>query len=235
MIFSTWEELETSYCSNRKDNPYHEEFAVRRYNPSPQSDHAAFRLVFLKKVLKDPRNKTLHRKGRFIWCKNINYEGLSDDGFRQISFTVDKGQKKFIVAENNVLSVPAKVYVHNNRYFRSKEKTFYPFSTVFGYKNTRNMMARNANYDKDEFHDLILSDSPYKPGTLVAPRRGYFYPIRDPQQKHNNSSNDEHPCGIILGRSLVDDYMGREFYRVRFGATTYERVHPIQLEIVNEV
>ena len=98
-----------------------------------------------------------------------------------------------------------------------------------------NMMARNANCDKDEFYNLVASDNPYKPGALVAPRRGYFYPIRDPQQKHNNNLNDEHPCGIILGRSFVDDYIGREFYRVRFGATTYERVHPVQLEIINEV
>ena len=46
----------------------------------------------------------------------------------------------------------------------------------------------------------------------------------------------QHPCGIVLGRSFDrDDYMGREFYRVRFGDTTYERVHPVEMEIINEV
>ena len=45
-----------------------------------------------------------------------------------------------------------------------------------------------------------------------------------------------HPCGIVLGRSLpVDSFAGKEFYRVRFGDTTYERIHPVQMEIINEV
>ena len=34
---------------------------------------------------------------------------------------------------------------------------------------------------------------------------------------------------------MNEEFIGREFYRVRFGDTTYERVHPVQLEIINEV
>ena len=45
-----------------------------------------------------------------------------------------------------------------------------------------------------------------------------------------------HPYGIILAPSFNNtDYSGREFYRVRFGGTTYEKVHPVQMEIINEV
>ena len=134
MIFSTWEELETSYCSNHKDNPYHEEFASRRYNPSPQSDHTAFRLVFLKKVLEDPTNKTLHRKGRFIWCRNMNYEGLNGDGLRQISFTVDKGQKRFMVAETMFYLFQLKFTFIITDIFDQKKRHFIPFLRSLGIK-----------------------------------------------------------------------------------------------------
>ena len=48
--------------------------------------------------------------------------------------------------------------------------------------------------------------------------------------------DQQHPCGIILGKEIIDDkFIGKEFYRVRFGNTTYEKVHPIQMEILNEV
>ena len=59
-----------------------------------------------------------------------------------------------------------------------------------------------------------------------------------PAKKINKeiSSSQEHPCGIILGPSRNDnEYVSREFYRVRFGGTTYEKVHPVQMEIINEV
>ena len=117
MNFPTWGELIDLYCASRGDNPYYEEFANRRYNPSSMSDAHACRLVFLRPVLDTPGNKTLRRKGRFIWCKNFRYEGRNKDGFRQLSFTVDKGRKRFIAAENNILCVPAKSYVLNNRFF----------------------------------------------------------------------------------------------------------------------
>ena len=235
MNFSTWEELQDSYCSNPVENNYYEEFSNRRYNPSPQDDRTACRLVFLRKVTENPTNRTLHRKGRFLWCRNLQYEGVGNDGLRHVSFTVDSGKKRFKIAENNILSVPAKAYVHNNRYFRSKEKTFFPFSTVFGYDKALKMMAYGGGYDKSDLRDLVSHDCPYKPGTLVVPRKGYFYPMVTPPHKAPLSLQAEHPCGIILGRAFIDDYMGREFYRVRYGETTYERVHPVQMEIINEV
>ncbi|MCS5550919.1 MAG: hypothetical protein NZ811_05325, partial [Gammaproteobacteria bacterium] len=91
--------------------------------------------------------------------------------------------------------------------------------------------------DKDltinHFLELAKEENPYRPGTLVAPRLGYFYPTVSPPDANYLAA---HPYGIILGPSLVNDVSaGREFYRVRFGATTYESIHPVQMEIINEV
>lgn len=45
-----------------------------------------------------------------------------------------------------------------------------------------------------------------------------------------------HPVGVVLGRARnVSPHSGRELYRVSFGDTIYEEIHPIQLEIINEV
>jgi len=243
MSFPLWSELIDYFCAQESvrtpatstPNPFYEEMANRRYNYSPASDRAAFRLVFLKEVLQQKGNNTLRRNGRFIWCKNLRYEGRNNDGWRQISFTVDNGQKRFTASENNILCVPSKVFVNNNRYFRQKEKTFSSFSSVFGYKNSFNMMAKNSGCSKKEFEKIVTSDSPFKPGTLVAPRLGYFYPQMSGHDHTTTDTTQQHPCGIILGPSFIDNYIGQEFYRVRFGSTTYERVHPIQMEIINEV
>jgi|TARA_R110000744_G_scaffold212885_1_gene331809 hypothetical protein len=241
--FPTYEQLINQHCSVERfynpitmiteSNPNYEPIAKRRYNYSPSSDVTFVRLVFLKGVLQDPTNKTLVRKGRFIWCKNLKYEGRSLDGLRQISFTVDKGSKKFLITENNIMCLPAKIFVNNNKYFRSKDKTFVAFSSVFSYKNTISMMLKNSELEEEEFLDLIAEDNPFKPGALVAPRLGYFFPERS--TRNPEPVGEEHPCGIILGPALLNDYIGREFYRVRFGSTTYEKIHPIQMEIINEV
>jgi hypothetical protein len=45
-----------------------------------------------------------------------------------------------------------------------------------------------------------------------------------------------HPVGVVLGRARnVSPHSGRELYRVSFAETIYEEVHPIQLEVINEV
>lgn len=250
MRFPSWGELFDYHCGVKRDsldhfpggeNPLYEQFSQRRYNYATGSDTTCCRLVFLKEVLDDPVNKTLVRNGRFIWCRELKYEGLSGKGFRQISFSVDNGKKRFIVAENNILCLPSDIFVSNNRYFRAKGSTFTPFSSVFGYRKTIAMMCKNSELPAEELREKIKSENPFRPGTLVSPRLGYFFP--DQPQVPNNYPQvaypnllEEHPCGIILGRgTLNDDRSGREFYRVRFGGTTYERVHPVQLEIVNEV
>jgi hypothetical protein len=233
--FPTWEHLSQYYCAREYKNPYFEKFACRRYNSSSATDRSACRLVFLKAVLEDPVNKTLCRNGRFIWCKNFRYEGRTAGGLRQISFTVDKGNKRFQISENNILCIPSKVYISNNHYFRPKATTFAGFSTVFSYRHVLTSMVRNSSLERDELLHLLEADNPYKPGSLVVPRLGYFHPystvlasIKEPRA--------EHPCGIILGKTFVkDDCVSKELYRVRFGSTTYERVHPIQMEIINEV
>ena len=240
-MFRTWKELTSHHCSRRsisssyrsEMNPYYEDFAQRRYNYSPNDDFDACRLVFLKGVLENPTNKTLVRNGRFIWCRNLTYVGLSSAGLRQIEFTVDKGNKVFRVSENNVLCIPSAGYVNNNRYFRTAEKTFLPFSSVFKYENTLKMLARNANITVDEMKQITIQDNPYKPGTLISPRMGYFYPDQVAHQKERPIVlEEEHPCGLILGPSFIDNYLGRELYRVRFGNHTHEKIHPVQMEII---
>ena len=253
MNLPTIAELKDCYCTSRvfryapddrrrwghsnldtKENSHFEEFSIRRYNYAPGSDTHAIRLVFLKDVLKNPTNKTLRRNGRFIWCKNLEYEGRSDDGFRQISFTVDDGKKRFQISENNILCIPSKIYVNNNRYFRNNNNTFGNFSSVFSYENCIKILAKNQQLDNQSFKELISKDSPFKPGTLVCPRKGYFYPAMADSKTEGSS---KHPPGIVLGPSFVgkNDFIGKEFYRVRFGDQTYERVHPVQMEILNEV
>ncbi len=214
-------------------NIYYEPLSCRRYNYSPADDTHACRLVFLNSVLQDPSNNTLVRGGRFIWCKNFKYEGIGCDGMRHLSFTVDKGRKRFQVSESSVLCVPSKTYINNNRYFMRKEKTFIGFSSVFSYANVLDLMTLNTSESKEELLERIHNDRPYKAGVLVAPRLGYFYPASFDQQ----DVLLEHPYGLVLGPSLSNDEdFGREFYRVRFAGTTYERVHPVEMEIIkNEV
>ncbi len=237
MIFPTWGELISGFCTQR-DSVHYEDFAARRYNYAPSLDEDVCRLIFLKDVAADHQNKTLRRKGRFLWCKNLSYEGINAEGYREISFSVDTGRKRFRVSELNMLCLPSTLCVPNNRYFRSKSGLMHPFSSVFAYNKTLKIMSYSAGTDRESFAKKVTEDAPYKPGTLVIPRQGYFHPEIDP----NNFSVKideaaEHPCGIILGPSLrmKNAYMGKEFYRVRFGDTTYEKVHPVQMEIVNEI
>ena len=237
MTFSTWGDLIRDFCSIKNSSSFYEEFSTRRYNYAPSNDRFSCRLIFLKDVLKNKQNKTLRRHGRFIWCRGLRYEGRNEDGVRSISFTDDKGQKRFCVGENNILCLPSNICVQNNRYFKAKKKTFLPFSTVFSYKNTLSMMIKNGDCNESELLTMLEADSPYRPGTLVAPRHGYFFPDIDPKKLDKEISSEQpHPCGIILGPSMVENkYVDKEFYRVRFGNTTYERVHPVQMEIVNEI
>ena len=245
MTTPTWDELIHHHCSLKWHkvggetvrNLFYEDMATRRYNYAPSKDALSCRLIFLKDVLKDPNNKTLVRKGRFIWCRNLKYEGRAPAGLRKISFTVDSGKKRFVVRENNVLCLPAKTFINNNRYFRKKETMFKAFTSVFGYKNTMNMMLKNSDLAREDFVKRISEDNPHKPGTLVSARQGYFHPASSASQLPPSEEWDkEHPYGIIIGPSFDNnDYAGREFYRVKFGGTTYERVHPVQLEIINEV
>jgi len=109
---------------------------------------------------------------------------------------------------------------------------------VFSYRNALKMMAKADNSDTISLKERLKHDNPYGPGTLVIPRVGYFYPRVSPRKHrspefHRRDLEIEHPCGIILGPSLLDnDYVSKEFYTVRFGDTTYDKIHPVQLEIV---
>jgi hypothetical protein len=236
VTFPTWGELMNGFCIHRQ-SVYYEDFANRRYNYAPTLDNEACRLIFLKDVLKNDDNRTLQRQGRFIWCKELQYEGRNSHGYRQLSFSVDHGKKRFLTSERNTLCLPSTLCVSNNRYFKSKSKLFHPFSSVFAYEKTIKMMADATHLTQNDFKAEVLHDSPYKPGTLIIPRRGYFHPEVDPNNINVEIKEDEaHPCGIILGPQLIENkYVAKEFYRVRFGATTYERVHPVQMEIINEI
>lgn len=237
MPIPTWGQLVDNFCSNRKDNPHYEEMAVKRYNFAAYDDMHSCRLIFLKGVLEDKNNKTLRRKGRFIWCRNFQYEGVNREGFRSISFTIDKGKKRFHVGENNILCLPSSICVTRNRFFNSKQKIFSSFSTVFSYDRSMSLLAKGSRYSLENLRTMVQNDNPFRPGTLVMPKVGYFQPsINTNELNKEISSGREHPCGIILGPSIADgSYVSREFYRVRFGNTTYDRVHPVQMEIINEV
>jgi len=237
--FPTWQQLIDTYCYKQwikingrpLPNPHYEHLASRRYNFSAIEDEGSCRLVFLNPVLKDPRNKTLVRGGRFIWCRNLNYNGLNEEGFRTISFTVDQGSKVFTVSERNVLCIPSNNFINNNRRYGGKEKIFRGFSSVFSYKNTLDMMSNAKNIKREDLLRLIENDNPFKPGTLVTARMGYYFPKSFAGQRIKYE--EEYPCGIILGRSLDSDNVhGREFYRVRFNNETHESVHPVQMEII---
>ena len=243
MSLATWTELVENYCAVRNilnsdgryvQNPHFEQMASRRYNYSPVPDLEKFRFVFLRGVLENSTNATLRRGGRFIWCKDLLYEGKMEDNLRYLSFVVDNGSKRFSVAETNILCIPSNCYVNNNRYFRTKDKTFAPFSSPFGYNNVIESLAQNHQISPDDLFTQLDNDRPFGPGSLVSPRKGYFYPnLKEAQPV---SLSDPHPYGLVLGPSLHNNReSGRDFYRVRFGNTTYERIHPIQMELINEV
>jgi len=246
----TWNDLTQGHCHREwikvagipQPNPLFEELASRRYNFSAVPDSDACRMVFLKPVLEYPANKTLVRGGRFIWCRNFRYDGIGKDGFRHVSFTIDKGSKRFFVSERNVLCIPSKNFINNNRYFALRERTFRPFSSVFGYSNALAIMAKSAGCTVADLAKRVREDNPFRPGTLISPRVGYFYPQKKeyvPGRVNNTETppdDSEHPCGIILGKSFTNsDHYGREFYRVKFSHITYETLHPVQMEIINEV
>ena len=289
---SSWYDLADNFCARRTSlgkvvNPYYESFATRRYNYAKSVDRKSLRLVFLNGVGKEKVNKTLVRDGRFIWCKGLRYEGNSSDGTRVLSFTISKGKKRFMVGENNILCLPSTVYVNNNAFMRNYDKIFTAFSSVFCYDKALKVMMKNDKREWssfEEFESHIIEKSPYKTGSLVSARMGYFMPNRDKLSSkmeslvlsycsENNCHNKQyeltdilshrdkflykgnntelianffqwcethsgaiHPYGIILGRSRdTSSYAGRELYRVNFGGTIYEQVHPVQMEVINEV
>ena len=46
----------------------------------------------------------------------------------------------------------------------------------------------------------------------------------------------DHPVGVVIGRSRsTSPYSNKELYRVSFADTIYEDIHPIQMEVLNEV
>ena len=242
MTLPTWGDLEDYHCAEKlirhgsavAPNPYYEDCARRRYNYATSPDVDTFRLVFLQGVLENPDYRTLRRGGRFIWCRNLQYEGRLGTPWRHVSFTVDQGQKRFCVAENQMLCIPSKCFIDNNRYLRSKKTLFRSFSSVFDYDNSLSALARTAGLTRDQLTHILEQDNPLKAGTLVAPRLGYFYP--KPAETVTPQRTAAHPCGLVVGHALTQsEYFERAFYRVRFGGTTYERIHPVELEIINEV
>ena len=289
----TWYDLADHFCAREKslidggDNHNFERLAARRYNYALKVPPGAVRLVFLQSAAKNSTNKTLLRNGRFIWCKNLRFEGLSESNLRKFSFTIGKGQKRFTVTEHDALVIPGNIYINNNSFFRKYEKVFSSFASVFACRECLKIMRRNDGYEwksLDEFIEYIKSYTPFRPGTLVAPRLGFFIPrISKLQEKvaelsgkfcqEKSMSNRKqelisylsgrdyittdksllklfndfnewcrgessaiHPVGVVIGQTRnVSPHSGRELYRVSFAETTYERIHPVQMEIVNEV
>jgi hypothetical protein len=165
----------------------------------------------------------------------LQYEGLLGTSSRHVSFTVDSGQKRFCVGEHQILCVPSKCFIGNSHYMRAKDKIFHSFTSVFDYSRSVAAMAKAIGMPEDDFCKMLEHDNLFKPGALVSPRLGYFYPQHSTVPE-SYSPSEPHPYGLLLGRTIgQSDYFRREFYRVRFGATTYERVHPLEMEIINEI
>ena len=120
-----WYTLADQFCARHKSvlcggpNPLFEPAAARRYNYATVVKPGVFRCVFLNDTALNPNNKTLVRAGRFIWCKNMQYEGLQSNGLRAVSFTVGKGKKRFTITEDNILCIPGSVFVSNNSFFKN--------------------------------------------------------------------------------------------------------------------
>jgi hypothetical protein len=291
----TWYDLADHFCARENSlidegkNIYFERFAARRYNYAHSPPTGAVRLVFLKKVADNKNNKTLARNGRFIWCKDLKYEGRNNKGYRMVSFRIGKGNKRFHISEQDVVAIPHNIYINNNSFFRKYNKIFSSFASIFDYREAVKIMRRNDDgqwKDLDDFMDYLRCETPFRPGSLVRARKGMFFPKLSKLQEtmkelteefcasqgllkyssrlndylagrpHSYTSDDkelmnvvcqfndwcqdkpqaEHPVGVVLGRSRnVSPHSGRELYRVSFAETIYEEVHPIQLEVVNEV
>ena len=291
----TWYDLADHFCARDSSlldggkNKYFERFAARRYNYAHSPPLNSVRLVFLKEVAKDKNNKTLVRNGRFIWCKDLRYEGRCPSGYRTISFRIGDGNKRFNVSEKHVLAIPHNIYINNNSFFRKYNKIFSSFASVFDYRDAVKIMKRNDDghwNDLEDYMDYLRCETPFRPGTLVKARKGMFFPnlkklqntmkeltqefcISQGLLKHSDRLNDylagrphsytsddkelmkvvcrfnewcqdkpqaAHPVGVVLGRARnVSPHSGRELYRVSFAETIYEEVHPIQLEVINEV
>ena len=219
---STWYSIADSFCARQVSllaggpNPYYEHFADRRYNYATSSVPTGVRLVFRDGVKENPTNKTLARKGRFLWCKNMRYEGIGDDKYRHISFTIASGQKRFNVTERDFLSIASNVYVNNNSYFKKYNKVFTSFSTVFAYRDALKMMKRNDGYrgDVDEFADKLSADSPFQPGVLVYPRKGYLFPRLSKLSSTLDGLVEDYcmECGAYTRRTTLLNYLtGRDY------------------------
>ena len=289
----TWYDLADHFCAREQSlisggsNPNFERLAARRYNYAKGSSPGSVRAVFLKSVAENKTNKTLLRNGRFIWCNNLRYEGKDEGGYRQVSFRIGKGNKRFHVSERSMLILPNNIYINNNSFFRKYNQIFSSFSSVFDYREGAKIMRRNSSEPLggvEEYLSFLSTESPFKPGTLVQPRKGLFFPdlgvfqgkinelskaycdehflshrhqelvaylsgrdyittnkklsqlFQDFQAWCDSEPAAVHPVGVILGRSRnISPHSGRELYRVSFAETIYERVHPIQLEVINEV
>ena len=244
-------------------NKYFERFAARRYNYAHSAPIGAVRLVFLSDAAKSKNNKTLFRDGRFIWCKKLKYEGRDEAGYRMISFTIRNGNKRFHVSEQHVLVFDyreaVKIMKRNDDgrwqdlddfmdYLRC-ESPFRPGSLVGAKKgmffprlkklqDTMSVLSKEFcettghlkhNTRLDEY---LTGRSPVHLGQQDE-LRGVFRQFNEWCQDRPEAT---HPVGVILGRARnVSPHSGRELYRVSFAETIYEDVHPIQLEVINEV
>jgi hypothetical protein len=214
----TWYDLADSFCARSDSlisggkNKNFERFAARRYNYAHNPPAGAVRLVFLRDVALDKNNKTLSRDGRFVWCKELKYEGKNSDGYRTISFNIRNGNKRFHVSEQHVLAIPHNVYVNNNSFFRKYNRIFTAFASVFDYRDAVKVMRRNDDNrwkDLDDFVDYLRCETPFRPGTLVNARNGMFFPRLDKLQETMGVLTEEfcESRGFLGQRDRLNEYV----------------------------
>ena len=238
-------------------NPFYEPALARKYNHSTRAGSPAIRVVFLNSIMtQEPAvGKRLQNNRNPFWCFNMSYEGVSKEtGYRKVSFTLaENSQKIFIVEEQHILVVPARVRIYPKFYDNFKQRCS-SFGSLFAYEPATHMMWKNSDFKLyEDFLSEIQKDNPLKAGTLVKPRMGLFSPwlkksllvqnLKRKFQKRSltdindfsewcNSEENIVPPGVIMSVNGAINLYAKEKYRVQFGGAVYDDLHPNEVTII---
>jgi len=223
-----------------KENPFYEPFTRNRFNPSKITDGAVVRIVFLNSLVRDHGRayRALVKSGRPVWCADLRYAGLGEDGQRRFSFRLAKRKKRFVVSEKHALLIPTRAYIRpawpNSLHLN--DGALFKMGTVFAYPPAIAAMYANrspveSSLSLAEFEENIRQDHPLTPGSLVSPRLGLF---RMTALLSGEDPNAEYPYGLILRREneTYSELFGRELFMVRFGQQIQRNVHIAELELI---
>lgn len=224
-------------------NPNYEPSFERKYRISKRTFEVGIRIVFLGSMLRDKRYEAgfsrIVRSGVPIWCYDLKYEGLSDRGYRQFSFNLEKESKRFLVEERYALLVPSRSGV-TPKFYDGYTHRCRNFGSVFSYAPALQVMHGSAECTSLEgFCENVRQDNPVCAGALVSPRLGLFS-VKHRKRTGITNGDSPFPYGLVLNKEeeaigSAGNLFGRELFRVMFGDEIYDGVHPNELEIINNV